>query len=148
MKTLLENLWSCKNQVLIAWLFFFCVSLTGESPYSVYKLFLISGAFSMGITMIAILYVKSGWYRKQNNKMAGQIMKPQHEVIVYDENGDELERTMESINVTHMTRFKHVIGDYTTYSFNTHYDNGLIHYGMVPSPPFSGGYLKDEKLKR
>lgn len=73
-----------------------------------------------------------------------KIMKPQHEVIVYDENGGELERTMESINVTHMVRFKHVIGDYTTYSFNTHYDNGMIHYGMVPSSPFSGAYLKHE----
>ncbi len=71
-----------------------------------------------------------------------KIMKPQHEVIVYDENGGELERTMESINVTHMTRWKHVIGNYTTYSFNTHYDNGLIFYGMIPSPPFSDAYLK------
>ena len=24
------------------------------------------------------------------------------------------------------------------------YDNGLIHYGMIPSPPFSGAYLKHE----
>jgi hypothetical protein len=58
-------------------------------------------------------------------------MKPQHEVIVYDENGDELERTIESINVTHIVRFKHTFGDYTTYSFNTHYDNGLIHFGTI-----------------
>jgi len=71
-------------------------------------------------------------------------MKPQHEVIVYDENGGELERTMESINVTHMTRWKHEIGDYTTYSFNTHYDNGLTLFGMIPLPPFSGPYLKHE----
>ena len=73
-----------------------------------------------------------------------KIMKPQHEVIVYDENGGELERTIESINVTYIVRVKHTFDNYTTYSFNTYYDNGLIHFGMIPSPPFSGAYLKHE----
>lgn len=62
---------------------------------------------------------------------------PKHEVIVYDEDGNELERTFESINVTHLTRFKHIIGEHTVYSFNTYYDNGLVCFGLVPIPPFS-----------
>ena len=61
-------------------------------------------------------------------------MRIEHEVIVYDENGIELERIMESIIVSHITRCKHIIDNYTTYSFNTHYSDGMIIYGMIPSP--------------
>jgi hypothetical protein len=64
MKTLLKNLWTCRNKVLLAWLFFFCLSLVGKTPHSIFILFLISGAFSIGVTSLAILYIKSGWYRK------------------------------------------------------------------------------------
>ncbi len=64
MKTLLKNLWFCKNNIFIAWIFFFCVSLSGKSPYSMYKLFLISGTFSIGLVSLIIIYVKYNWYQK------------------------------------------------------------------------------------
>lgn len=64
MKTLLKNLWTCRNNVFIAWLFFFCLSLAGKTPHGIFILFLISGGWAIGVTLLGILYVKSGWYRK------------------------------------------------------------------------------------
>lgn len=61
---ILKNLWKYKNNVLIAWLFFFMLSLVGNSPYSIFILFLISGAWAIGITLLGIMYVKSKWYQK------------------------------------------------------------------------------------
>lgn len=60
----------------------------------------------------------------------------QHKVILYDENGFELEKTMESIHVTHVTRWKHTFGGYIVYSFNSHLDNGMVCYGLIPLPSF------------
>jgi hypothetical protein len=65
-----------------------------------------------------------------------------HEVNVYDKDGNILEVTIEGINVEKIVRFEHLIGDEITYSFNTHYTNGLMHFGEVPYPSF-----KDAKLK-
>lgn len=65
-----------------------------------------------------------------------------HEVIVYDENGDESEKTIQHINVTHMKRYKHVIGDYTTYSFNYYYENGTIYFGEIPMPSLADARMK------
>lgn len=61
-----------------------------------------------------------------------------------DETNNELERCMQPINVKHLTRYKHTFGDYTTYSFNTHYTNGLFFYGMIPDPPFPLNIKKDK----
>jgi len=62
----------------------------------------------------------------------------EHEVIVYDENGNELCKSIENINVTHLTRVKHVLSGYTTYSFNSHLNNGMVCWGLVSFPSFSG----------
>ena len=69
----------------------------------------------------------------------------EHEVIVYDENGVKLCKSMESIHVNHIIRYKHTFSDYITYSFNTHLKNGLICYGMIIPPPCQNAYLFKEK---
>lgn len=63
MKTLLKNLWTCRKNVLVAWIFFFCLGLASGSVYNIFTVFLISIAFAIGITLLGILYVKSGWYK-------------------------------------------------------------------------------------
>lgn len=78
---------------------------------------------------------------KKLNNLWKELFLKQHEVIVYDENGDELERTMQPLHVTHMTRWKHTFENYTTYSFNTHLDDGFVIYGMIPYPGFSEAKL-------
>lgn len=64
MKTVFKNLWSYKNNILITWLFFFCITLIGKTPYNIFILFLISGIFSLIIILLYIFYVKSGLYQK------------------------------------------------------------------------------------
>lgn len=68
----------------------------------------------------------------------------EHQVIVYDENGDELCKSMESIHVNHIVRFKHTFSNYTTFSFNSYLNNGLVGFGMIPPPPFIDAYLKKD----
>lgn len=38
-----------KNKILIAWLFFFCLSQVGQTPYTTFELVIISGLFSLCI---------------------------------------------------------------------------------------------------
>lgn len=64
-------------------------------------------------------------------------MTPQHEVIVYDENENELEKTITSIYVAYIKRAKHIFSNGVTYSFNSYLYNGFICYDMVQLPPFS-----------
>ena len=81
--------------------------------------------------------------RKSKNELTHHFAEmPLHEIIVYDENGDFLETTMESISATHKVRIKHEIGDYIVYSFDTYYNNGFFLFGEIPYPPFPGAYLK------
>jgi len=81
---------------------------------------------------------------KKKNKVESEELKT-HKVPVYD-NGDKskiIEWTDEPLHVTHLTRYKHELEDYTTYSFNTHYEDGMIYMGFVPDKPF--GYQQLEK---
>lgn len=64
MKILLKNLWICKNNLLMSWLFFFCLSLVGKTSHSIFMLFSISGAYALGVTLFAILIINFGYYRK------------------------------------------------------------------------------------
>jgi hypothetical protein len=63
MKTLLKNLWVCRKNVLIAWILFFCLGLAAGSAYNIFTVFLISVAFAIGVTLLGVFYVKSGWYK-------------------------------------------------------------------------------------
>jgi hypothetical protein len=63
-------------------------------------------------------------------------MKNEHEVIVYDYLDNELYRCFEHKNITKMVRWEHNINGEIVYSHNYYYDNGMILFGMVPSPPF------------
>ena len=61
-KNFLAILWSCKKQIGIVWLFFFLLSMWGQSPYGVFRLFLISGGVAIFLMSIAIILVKLGVY--------------------------------------------------------------------------------------
>ena len=64
MKTLLKDLWTCRNNLLMVWLFFFCLSLVGETPHSIFILILISGIYTLCIALFTILIIKFRYYRK------------------------------------------------------------------------------------
>jgi len=55
-----KDLLRCKSEVIKVWAFFFILSLLANSPHSVFVLFLISGGFSIFITSLAIMFVKTG----------------------------------------------------------------------------------------
>ncbi len=88
--------------------------------------------------MISFIEILEELFDKTKKK-ADEI-KNQHLVKVYDaDDNTVLEETMQPLNVTHMVRYRHDYGNNNiTYSFNTHYNNGLIMYGMVPDPGFPG----------
>ena len=67
MKKFINDLWKCKKEIGFVWLFFFLLSICGKSPHSILYLLLVSCLFSIGVTSLGILYVKSGWYRKPKN---------------------------------------------------------------------------------
>lgn len=87
--------------------------------------------------MISFIEILEEFFDKTKKK-ADEI-KNQHLVKVYDaDNYDVIEETMQPLDVNHMVRYRHDLGNLgVTYSFNTHY-NGLIMYGMVPDPGFPG----------
>lgn len=57
-KKFIIDIYNCKKEFLFIWIFFFVVSLTGQSPYSVIKQLLISGIFSLTILILSIIYLK------------------------------------------------------------------------------------------
>ena len=63
---LIKNLWICRNNILTVWIFFFCLSMIGKSPYDAFTLLMISGLFSITITsLIIMLLTKSNFYFKK-----------------------------------------------------------------------------------
>lgn len=64
-----------------------------------------------------------------------------HKVPVYDQYGVYLNDTWEYKTVVKIVRWEHDILGQKAYSDITYYDNGLMHYGLIPSPPFKGTYL-------
>ena len=67
-----------------------------------------------------------------------------HEVPVYNNDGKIIERTFQDKHITHLTRWEHKFPTYTTYSWNTHMDDGMISYGLAPGPPIK---FMDIKVK-
>jgi len=66
MKTFIKTFWAAfkdgKITIGFTWLFFFCVSLTGKTPHTVFENFLISGAFSIIGCSIIIILILTGIY--------------------------------------------------------------------------------------
>ena len=58
MKTVIKNLWDCRNSILATWVFFFCLSLVGKTPHGILALLAISGAFVIIPTTIGLIIVK------------------------------------------------------------------------------------------
>lgn len=57
-KTFLQLLWLCKIPMFIIWAFFYALSFVGQTSYDAFESFLISGAFSVGLTIFSLLCVK------------------------------------------------------------------------------------------
>mgnify|MGYP003675703204 CR=1 FL=1 len=68
-----------------------------------------------------------------------------HEVPVLNNDGKIIERTFQGSHITHLTRWEHKFPLYVVYSWNTHMDNGMIAYGMVPGPPIKFINIKLDK---
>lgn len=70
-------------------------------------------------------------------------------VNVYDESKDGpiLCTRFEYPSVEYMVRRKHVFDTWTTYSFNTHFKNGLVFMDMIPSPHFNYNELYTKYAK-
>lgn len=59
MKTFLNDLWKVRSNIFYGWLFLFIISLIGESPNTVFELFLISGIITFVMISCIVLYVRS-----------------------------------------------------------------------------------------
>ena len=64
-----------------------------------------------------------------------------HEVIIYDDNGNNIGRCKEHISVSYIIERKHVIEGYTLYSEDTVYKDGRYLFGMIPTPAFRESIL-------
>ena len=58
MKTFIKKLWAIRYTVAVTWLFFFCVSLAGKTPHTIFVNFLISGTFSILMCAISLLVLR------------------------------------------------------------------------------------------
>jgi len=74
------------------------------------------------------------WIKKIWTKPLCKEDEELHEVPVYDNDRNVIDKTMQSLHVECLTRWEHTFDTYTTYSWNTHHIDGLICYGLIPYP--------------
>jgi hypothetical protein len=67
MRKFLNSLWACKTQILIAWIFFFSLSLSGNTPYSIISCAIKSLLVTLVLMVIGILLAKTKWYKSYEN---------------------------------------------------------------------------------
>jgi hypothetical protein len=58
LKIFFSRLYLCKGEILKCWLFFFVLSMVGDTPHSTLGLFLISGLFSVFVVSLALLCIR------------------------------------------------------------------------------------------